>query len=164
MERKIFERKHPKNALFMAGLLIILTISLAALDVIIMKMDYLPSFYRVLLLIFNTLTIFVMLFTIWLRAKRYHDLCIKGQPAVVITDNAVEIYSPFGENTITPWEEIEVFEAFHSWNWNTCRPIYKDERRNKHRYFKKAYIDLIRLNYLDVPEKELLDEFRKQLY
>ena len=69
-----------------------------------------------------------------------------------------------GENTVIPWDEIEVFEAFHSWDWSTCRPLYKDGQKNKHRYFKKAYIDLIRMNYLDISEKELLDEFRKHLY
>ena len=164
MEKKIYEKKHPKMMLFMASVLLVLIIALVALDVIIINADYMPSFWGILLFIANSLTIFTMLFTFWLRTKRYHDLCIKGKPAVVITDNTVEIYNPFGENTVIPWDEIEVFEAFHSWDWNTCRPVYKDGQKNKHRYFKKAYIDLIRMNYLDISEKELLDEFRKHLF
>ena len=84
MEKKIYEKKHPKMMLFMASVLLVLIIALVALDVIIINADYMPGFWGILLFIANSLTIFTMLFTFWLRAKRYHDLCIKGKPAVVI--------------------------------------------------------------------------------
>lgn len=84
-------------------------------------------------------------------------------PAVVMTDSELEIYNVFGENTIIPWDEIADFERNRSKEWKTCRPVYKNEQKNKRRYFKRAYKDLIVMDYLDVSEKELLEELWKHL-
>lgn len=159
----IYEKKYPKKAHMMTLMLLILIISLAILSVVIARADYMPVVWRVVLFISNTLCLLTMLFTFWYRTKRYVDLRVKGMPAVVITDNELEIYNVFGENTIIPWDKIANFERNHSKEWKSCRPVYKNEQKNKRRYFKRAYKDLIVMDYLDVSEKELLEELWKHL-
>ena len=159
----IYEKKYPKKAHLMTLMLLILIISLAILSVVIARADYMPVVWRVVLFISNTLCLLTMLFTFWYRTKRYVDLRVKGMPAVVITDNELEIYNVFGENTIIPWDKIANFERNHSKEWKSCRPVYKNEQKNKRRYFKRAYKDLIVMDYLDVSEKELLEELWKHL-
>ena len=51
MEKKIYEKKHPKMMLFMASVLLVLIIALVALDVIIINADYMPGFWGILLFI-----------------------------------------------------------------------------------------------------------------
>jgi hypothetical protein len=159
----IYEKKYPKKAHLMTLMLLILIISLAILSVVIARADYMPAVWRVVLFVSNTLCLLTMLFTFWYRAKRYIDLRVKGKPAVIITDSELEIYNVFGENTIIPWDEIADFERNRSKEWKTCRPVYKNEQKNKRRYFKRAYKDLIVVDYLDVSEKELLEELWKHL-
>lgn len=159
----IYEKKYPKKAHLMTLMLLILIISLAILSVVIARADYMPAVWRVVLFVSNTLCLLTMLFTFWYRAKRYIDLRVKGMPAVVMTDSELEIYNVFGENTIIPWDEIADFERNRSKEWKTCRPVYKIEQKNKRRYFKRAYKDLIVMDYLDVSEKELLEELWKHL-
>ena len=159
----IYEKKYPKKAHLMTLMLLILIISLAILSVVIARADYMPAVWRVVLFVSNTLCLLTMLFTFWYRTKRYVDLRVKGMPAVVITDNELEIYNVFGENTIIPWDKIANFERNRSKEWKTCRPVYKNEQKNKRRYFKRAYKDLIVMDYLDVSEKELLEELWKHL-
>ena len=159
----IYEKKYPKKAHLMTLMLLILIISLAILSVVIARADYIPAVWRVVLFVSNTLCLLTMLFTFWYRAKRYIDLRVKGKPAVIITDSELEIYNVFGENTIIPWDEIADFERNRSKEWKTCRPVYKNEQKNKRRYFKRAYKDLIVVDYLDVSEKELLEELWKHL-
>ena len=159
----IYEKKYPKKAHLMTLMLLILIISLAILSVVIARADYMPAVWRVVLFVSNTLCLLTMLFTFWYRAKRYIDLRVKGMPAVVMTDSELEIYNVFGENTIIPWDEIVDFERNRSKEWKTCRPVYKNEQMNKRRYFKRAYKDLIVVDYLDVSEKELLEELWKHL-
>ena len=159
----IYEKKYPKKAHLLTLMLLILIISLAILSVVIARADYMPVVWRVVLFISNTLCLLTMLFTFWYRTKRYVDLRVKGMPAVVITDNELEIYNVFGENTIIPWDEIADFERNRSKEWKTCRPVYKNEQKNKRHYFKRAYKDLIVMDYLDVSEKELLEELWKHL-
>jgi len=159
----IYEKKYPKKAHLMTLMLLILIISLAILSVVIARADYMPAVWRVVLFVSNTLCLLTMLFTFWYKAKRYIDLRVKGKPAVIITDSELEIYNVFGENTIIPWDEIADFERNHSKEWKTCRPVYKNEQKNKRRYFKRAYKDLIVMDYLDVSEKELLEELWKHL-
>ena len=159
----IYEKKYPKKAHLMTLMLLILIISLAILSVVIARADYMPAVWRVVLFVSNTLCLLTMLFTFWYRAKRYIDLRVKGMPAVVMTDSELEIYNVFGENTIIPWDEIVDFERNRAKEWKTCRPVYKNEQKNKRRYFKRAYKDLIVMDYLDVSEKELLEELWKHL-
>ena len=159
----IYEKKYPKKAHLLTLMLLILIISLAILSVVIARADYMPAVWRVVLFISNTLCLLTMLFTFWYRAKRYFDLRVKGMPAVVMTDSELEIYNVFGENTIIPWDEIADFERNRSKEWKTCRPVYKNEQKNNRRYFKRAYKDLIVMDYLDVSEKELLEELWKHL-
>jgi hypothetical protein len=159
----IYEKKYPKKAHLMTLMLLILIISLAILSVVIARADYMPAVWRVVLFVSNTLCLLTMLFTFWYRAKRYIDLRVKGMPAVVMTDSELEIYNVFGENTIIPWDEIADFERNRSKEWKTCRPVYKNEQKNKRRYFQRAYKDLIVMDYLDVSEKELLEELWKHL-
>lgn len=159
----IYEKKYPKKAHLMTLMLLILIISLAILSVVIARADYMPAVWRVVLFVSNTLCLLTMLFTFWYRAKRYIDLRVKGMPAVVMTDSELEIYNVFGENTIIPWDEIADFERNRSKEWKTCRPVYKNEQKNKRRYFQMAYKDLIVMDYLDVSEKELLEELWKHL-
>jgi hypothetical protein len=159
----IYEKKYPKKAHLMTLMLLILIISLAILSVVIARADYMPAVWRVVLFVSNTLCLLTMLFTFWYRAKRYIDLRVKGMPAVVMTDSELEIYNVFDENTIIPWDEIADFERNRSKEWKTCRPVYKNEQKNKRRYFKRAYKDLIVMDYLDVSEKELLEELWKHL-
>jgi hypothetical protein len=159
----IYEKKYPKKAHLLTLMLLILIISLAILSVVIARADYMPAVWRVVLFVSNTLCLLTMLFTFWYRAKRYIDLRVKGMPAVVMTDSELEIYNVFGENTIIPWDEIADFERNRSKEWKTCRPVYKNEQKNKRRYFKRAYKDLIVMDYLDVSEKELLEELWKHL-
>jgi hypothetical protein len=159
----IYEKKYPKKAHLMTLMLLILIISLAILSVVIARADYMPAVWRVVLFVSNTLCLLTMLFTFWHRAKRYIDLRVKGMPAVVMTDSELEIYNVFGENTIIPWDEIADFERNRSKERKTCRPVYKNEQKNKRRYFKRAYKDLIVMDYLDVSEKELLEELWKHL-
>ena len=159
----IYEKKYPKKAHLMTLMLLILIISLAILSVVIARADYIPAVWRVVLFVSNTLCLLTMLFTFWYRAKRYIDLRVKGMPAVVMTDSELEIYNVFGENTIIPWDEIVDFERNRAKEWKTCRPVYKNEQKNKRRYFKRAYKDLIVVDYLDVSEKELLEELWKHL-
>ena len=159
----IYEKKYPKKAHLMTLMLLILIISLAILSVVIARADYMPAVWRVVLFVSNTLCLLTMLFTFWYRAKRYIDLRVKGMPAVVMTDSELEIYNVFGENTIIPWDKIANFERNHSKEWKSCRPVYKNEQKNKRRYFKRAYKDLIVVDYLDVSEKELLEELWKHL-
>lgn len=159
----IYEKKYPKKAHLMTLMLLILIISLAILSVVIARADYMPAVWRVVLFVSNTLCLLTMLFTFWYRAKRYIDLRVKGMPAVVMTDSELEIYNVFGENTIIPWDEIADFERNRSKEWKTCRPVYKNEQKNKRRYFKRAYKDLIVMDYLDVSEKELLEGLWKHL-
>lgn len=159
----IYEKKYPQKAYLMALMLLILIITLAILCVVIIRSDYIPIFQKTFLLIAEAIGLLSMLFLIWYKAKRYIDLRVKGKPAVIITDSELEIYNVFGENTIIPWDEIADFERNHSKEWKTCRPVYKNEQKNKRRYFKRAYKDLIVMDYLDVSEKELLEELWNHL-
>ena len=99
-----------------------------------------------------------------IRGRRYIDLSIRKRPAIIINDEHLQIYYPFGKSTIIPWSEIDDFKVLGAKGWTSCYPIYKDQARNKKRYiFNNVYRDSIRTDYLAIPEEEFLSELKKHL-
>ena len=163
---KIYEKKHFFTAAQTTCLISLIVVICVAFFLFLPHQQFMDStspFWRIILLLIAGVTFVGMLFTGCLRTKRYIDLCIKGNPAVIISDQALQIYYPFGEDTVIPWEEIADFETYPSKDWTTCRPIYKDKQKNKWRYLKHPYRDAIRTDYLDIPEEKLLEILRLHL-
>ena len=99
---KIYEKKHFFTAAQTACLILLIVVICVAFFLFLPHQQFMDStspFWRITLLLIAGVTFVGMLFTGCLRTKRYIDLCIKGNPAVIISDQALQIYYPFISST-----------------------------------------------------------------
>ena len=99
----------------------------------------------------------------WFLLDRYITLCLGHQPAVIITDNELKIYSPLRGYTDVRWSEIVdfkyvVFTKFRRGYY----PVYKDPELNKGT-IKKCFTETILTDFLTLPEEQLLEELKKHI-
>ena len=172
MTKEIYEKKHVFSAVIDAVLFMIIPVF--ALGVLIVlptakNTAFEAEWVHVALVVtLAVLCVFLLVMgplTVWERYKRYMDLCIGGQPAVIIGDDELQFYSPKGEYKCYRWDEIERFKLTHSKMFSSIQPILKESWRNPKWYalFFAVYTHTIRTDYLDMPEDELLNELNAHL-
>ena len=172
MTKEIYEKKHLFVAVIDAVLFIVIPVF--ALGVLILlptarntafEAEWLHVALVGTLMVLSVFLLVMGPFTLWERYKRYMDLCVGGQPAVIIGDDELQFYSPKGEYKCYRWDEIERFKLTHGKYYSTIQPILKESWRNP-----KWYVWLfafcthaIRTDHLEMAEDELLNELNAHL-
>ena len=137
----IYENKHQVNALLDAAVYL----AAMTLSIIVIAIAISPSFFHTTILAED-----------WL-------LCLCHRPAVIITDSELKVFTPYGGYTTIGWNEISGFKDGHITKGRQfIYPVYKDDKRNKPRFFKN-YIDGILTNYLTMKHDDLLAELKSHL-
>lgn len=172
MTKEIYEKKHLFSAVFDAVLFTMIPV-FALFGLIVLPTAKNTAFeaewmHVALVVTLVVLSVFFLVmgpFTLWERYRRYMDLCIGGQPAVIIGEDELQFYSPKGEYMCYRWDEIERFKLTHSKMFSSIQPILKESWRNPKWYalFFAVYTHTIRTDYLDMPEDELLNELNAHL-
>ena len=172
MTKEIYEKKHLFSAVIDAVLFMIIPVF--ALGVLIVlptakNTAFEAEWVHVALVVtLAVLCVFLLVMgplTVWERYKRYMDLCIGGQPAVIIGDDELQFYSPKGEYKCYRWDEIERFKLTYGKLYSTIQPILKESWRNPTWYamFFAVYTHTIRTDHLEIAEDDLLNELNSHL-
>jgi Na+/melibiose symporter-like transporter len=172
MTKEIYEKKHLFSAVFDAVLFTMIPVFALAVLIVLptarntaFEAEWMHVALVVTLAVLGVFLLVMGPFTLWERYRRYMDLCIGGQPAVIIGDDELQFYSPKGEYMCYRWDEIERFKLTHSKMFSSIQPILKESWRNPKWYalFFAVYTHTIRTDYLDMPEDELLNELNAHL-
>ena len=162
---EIYEEKH----LFSAALNVAIYLCMVVFGIVLLSIGReawwrFPEWEWYCSLVVGALLLIAGTGLICYKIYRYIDLCMARVPAVITSDDELQIYKPFGENTAIKWSEIVDFKVVYTKDRHICYPVYKDDNRNKGRYlFLNLYSDAILSDHLSISEDELLQELKSHL-
>ena len=168
---EIYERKHVLSALLdgaviLGGLVfsvVILCVLWSSPAIHVSGSAAVDSALTWMLVVLAVITFCLSGFYGWFLLDRHITLSLGHRPAVVITDDELQIYTPFGGYTSVRWDSISGFKhvVFNKWR-RGYYPVYTDPGQNKGIY-KKCFTETILTDYLSMPEEQLLEELNRRI-
>ena len=159
---EIYEKRH----LFDAGLSVIVDLCMIVFGFALLCTGReawwrFPDWAWVCGLVVGAIFVLLGVTILCLRVNRYIKIHAGGIPVAIISKDCLQVFSAFGGYETIYWNEVVDFKIYYSRGGNSCRPVFKDDSRN--RGIINFYRTALFCSHLTLSEQELLEELKKHI-